>query len=244
MKRAAVLMTARDTAAYIGEAVHSVYASIAQVAGWDVQLLIAVDDCPETRRTLTLLGHAHWYTTEQVGTFVLRNSLASLAGAVDALVSFDSDDVMSPLYLAALLAAMQPDRLIGTARYEVNERLEHGYPTRTTAWACVGGSCALGIEAWQRLGGYWTAHRVGMDTELCDRARKAGLPWVAVERPLFLRRRNPRSLTQGFLTSFGSAQRQAALVDIETRRADRALVYVEPEMAPLRFWSAGDGCPR
>lgn len=239
MRRAAVIMTARDTAAYISEAVASVYASIAQVAGWEVQCLVAVDDCPETRHRLTLMGHAHWYSSTNVGTFVLRNSLALLAEGLydtEVILNFDSDDVMLPLYLPALLAAAAPDRLVGAARYEVGPALEQEHPPRIKPWACVGGNCAIGIDAWRQLGGYWTTHRLAMDTELCDRARKLGIPWRAIEAPLFLRRRNPRSLTQSYGTAHGSAQRAAAVADIARRRDDHTLVRVAQEDVALRYW--------
>lgn len=239
MKRAAVLMTARDTAHYIGDAVASVYASIAQVAGWEVQLLIAVDDCPETRGRLMLMGHAHWYSESHVGTFLLRNSLALLAEGlydVDVILNFDSDDVMLPLYLPALLAASAPDRLVGTARYEVGPLLEQEQPPRIKPWACVGGNCAIGIDAWRQLGGYWTGHQTAMDTELCDRAKKVGIPWRAVDAPLFLRRRNPRSLTQSYATAHGSAQRAAAVADIAVRRASPSVTHETQENVALRYW--------
>lgn len=236
MRRAAVIMTARDTVAYIDAAVTSVLASAAQVAGWHVHLLIAVDACEETSRQLLSLDRPHWYAQRRVGSFVLRNSLAAIAlmnDEVDVILNFDSDDVMLPLYLPALLEACPRDGLAGAARFEVGAQLEQEQPPRIKPWACVGGNCAIGIEAWRRLGGYWTEHWTAMDTELCDRARKGRMPWRAVETPLFLRRRNPRSMTQGYATGWGSALRAAAVGAIAARREAQQLVYVDPVTCAL-----------
>lgn len=237
MRHAVVLMAARETSAYIEEAMRSVRESAARVAGWHVTLLVAVDACEETALALRLLGEPHYWSPEHVGCFLLRNSLAALAGpGVDAFLPFDSDDVMLPDYLPSLLTVVTPDTMAGAARYEVGEQLEHASPPTVRLWRCVGGSCAIGAEAWRRLGGYWTAHRTAMDTELCDRARRAHIAWRAVDTPLFLRRRNPRSLTQSYRTTWGSAMRAAAVADIAQRKQDKSLIEIPLDTTPLTFW--------
>lgn len=236
MRRAAVIMTAHNTARYIVAAISSVRDSIAGVApDWQVELRVGVDACPETAAALDAIGEPYWWSPVNVGTFVLRNSLVALAPA-DAYATFDSDDVMLSGYLPRVLAALAPGvHMAGAARYEVQEDLSHRTPPTVKAWCARDGSCLFTQQAWVTLGGYWDGHRAGMDTELMDRARKAGLTWAAVDEPLFLRRCNPTSLTQGPFTRRGTPLRTAAVAALAARKPDASVIHVVPTTTPLEL---------
>lgn len=239
MRTAVVIVAAHNTAHYIQEAIDSIRRSATRVGpGWQVDIRVGVDGCDATACALDAIGESYWWSPTNVGCFRLRNSLIAL-GAADVYLPFDSDDVMLPQYLPVLLEVLPKAGVAGVARFEVGPRLEQSVPPTVKRYAEVGGgNGAFSRAAWDQLGSYWTAHRGGMDLELMDRARKAGIPWAAVHTPLFLRRRNPTSLTQGPFTRRGTPMRTAALDAIATRAQDATCIHEPLATTPLSW------CPR
>jgi hypothetical protein len=194
-------MAARGASKWIGKALESIDFQEAR-PGWEYSLRIGVDACPETSRTLTKAGRAHWYAREHVGPYIMRNSLVELEAA-EAYAIFDADDVMRPSYLRELLAGVGPDGISGGGRTQVREdgriiRRRAGYK---------GGVAIIAHGAWQRLGGYrpWP---VAADHDLILRARALQIPVRAINRSLYIRRVHPASLTQDERTGFRSELRR------------------------------------
>lgn len=196
-------MAAYRATRWITEALASIDAQI-EKAGWAYQLRIGVDGCEETSSHLLGAGRAHWYSSANVGPYVIRNSLVELEHAA-AYAVFDADDVMCPDYLTTLLEAMDGHGIAGGARLQVDIRREHRVRKHPAAFQ--GGVAVISHDAWTRLGGYrdW---RIAADHDLIVRAERANVRVRKVETVLYERRVHSESLTRDPKTGFGSPLRK------------------------------------
>ena len=63
----------------------------APVPGWDIEIRIGVDACEQTAKALEKFNQPYYWSNENVGHAILRNSLMYVKPA-DALMYFDADD--------------------------------------------------------------------------------------------------------------------------------------------------------
>jgi hypothetical protein len=169
---------------------------------WTYSLRIGVDACPETSRLLLRAGRPHWYAQENVGPYVMRNSLIQLAPAA-AYAVFDADDLMRKEYLQTLLAGVGVNGIAGGGRTQIDEnrriiRRRAGYK---------GGVSIISHGAWEKLGGY-RAWPVAADHDLILRARALKVPVRPTNQALYLRRVHKASLTNDPRTGFKSELRR------------------------------------
>lgn len=187
-----------------------------------VEIRLGIDACEATAATCERLGLPYWWARENVGTYVLRNSLVGLQFAVDAYVMFDADDVMRRDALVVMGHALDDGRhLVGPSRFDCSPDLvAMGQRQRY-----VNGVCAISDYAWTKLGGYRT-ERYGADADFIERARLAGLSVHVIEDALYYRRIHPASLTQDRATGPVSAPRLQACARMVAQR--RQTWRVEP----------------
>lgn len=204
MKRCAVIMAAHMTPRWIMQAVESVQAQ-EELEGWEYELRLGVDGCRNVRTILERRGAPFWWSSVNVGCYVLRNSLIELEPA-DAYAIFDSDDVMFPRYLATLLPWVEKGMIAGASR--LNTRVDLKPINRAEYRA---GVCVVPRERWEELGGY-REERVGSDVDLIDRALAQGIEVHRERTVLYLRRKRNGSLTQARDTGIRS------LVRMRTRK--------------------------
>lgn len=157
-----------------------------------VEIRLGIDGCEATAATCERLGVPFWWAAENVGTYVLRNSLIGWGGAAEAFVLFDADDVMRRDALVVMGQALDEGmHLVGPSRFDCSPDLVAlGQRQRY-----VNGVCAISAVAWDRLGGY-RAERYGADADLIERAQQAGFRVHVIEEALYYRRIHPASLTQ------------------------------------------------
>jgi len=169
--------------------------------GWEYELRIGVDGCEETSSALLEVGIGHYWSEENVGPYLIRNSLIELEAA-DAYAPFDSDDIMKAPYLDELLSWIGSRGIAGAGRTQVSNK---GRILRRRA-RFQGGVCVMSAGAWAKVGGYrpW---RMAADHDLILRARRLGVPVKAVREPLYFRRKHPGSLTNHPVTGLGSPAR-------------------------------------
>lgn len=165
--------------------------------GWEYELRIGVDGCEKTSEILLELGEPHWYSPENVGPYLIRNSLI-LEAPADAYAPFDCDDVMKRSYLRDVLA-WTGTGIAGAGRTTVNG---DGRTLRRRS-RFSGGVCIISQAAWEKLGGYrpWP---MAADHDLIIRAEKLRIRVKRVKEPLYYRRKHPTSLTQSPETKIGS----------------------------------------
>lgn len=190
---------------------------------WKLELRVGVDGCEETARHL---GRGFWYSRENIGPYIIRNSLVG-EDPGDALAVFDADDVMLPGYLYRLVTLAGTDGIAGSARADINAE---GKRTGGS-WHFVSGVCVFSAQAWRSLGGYrpW---RVVADHDIIARARALKIPVRMVGRSLYERRRHPDSLTASEAMGVHSRYRE------ELRIRSNVLVssgdlFVQPETVAM-----------
>lgn len=215
----AVLVAAYKAAPFLEWALESIDQQL-QLDGWQYEVRIAVDACPETAALLGRLGRPFYWSPVNVGPYVLRNSLAALHPAA-AYATFDADDQMKPQYLSTLIPLAVPDGIAGASRLEVEsavkiERLARA--RRPMPWHS--GVSVYSFEAWESLGGFrpW---RVAADQDLIMRAKAKGIPCrmhTGTPRALYYRRVHPGQLTQDEQTGRETPAR------LEQKRKAEALV--------------------
>jgi glycosyltransferase involved in cell wall biosynthesis len=230
MKTAAVIVATWRNERWIMECVESIRAQ--KVSGWDVEVRIGVDGCQATSAVLSYNDVGHWYSPENVGPHVIRNSLITQAPA-DVYVIFDGDDVMTEGFLAALLPQVG-DGLAWPDRQHCDADMT---PMEAGPFSCVNGVAAYSREAMTRLGGFrpW---RIAADHDAARRARVMGIPTKRATGAVLLRRRHPNALTEARDTSLTSQRR------LERKRESRELVrrgelYVDPETVEMQWVEAG-----
>ena len=171
------------------------------------------------------MGRSYYWTFENVGAYILRNSLIRVAPA-DVYVIFDADDVMLPAYLPVVMGALQRHAIVGPSRLDCAADL-----TDKRFFRYRHGVCAFRHEVLATLGGY-QAERLGADVDFIARARSARIHPHITGEPCYLRRRHDASLTKAPLTGFGSAPREQARKRMERLRLG-GKVYVKPVTVPL-----------
>lgn len=226
----AVVMAAYRATPWILEALESIDAQ-QRHEGWAYSLRIGVDGCEETSRHLLDAGRAHWFSTENVGPYLIRNSLIGLSPA-SAYAVFDADDVMCAEYLTTLLDAMGDGGVAGGARLQVDERRQrrvrkHPAPFR-------GGVAVISHDAWMKLGGYrpW---RIAADHDLVVRAQALKIRVAKVAEPLYERRVHDGSLTRDPKTGFGSPLRKKYKQMAYQLIKGGGEKYVTPETVELEY---------
>ena len=229
MTVAVIIAAYQARADWLAQCLASIDASAATAPHICAHVRIGVDGCQETARTLDALGRSYSWTFENVGAYILRNSLIRVAPA-DAYVIFDADDVMLPEYLPIVTRKLKGYALVGPSRQECAADLT---PIRTSTYRH--GVCAFRHELLRTLGGY-QAERLGADVDFIARARAARIhPHITTEA-CYLRRRHAESLTKASDTGFGSAVRHQAKKRMERQRLG-GKVYVTPVTVPLEMRS-------
>ena len=227
MRRCAVIIAAWRAEEWIEECLASIEAQ-ERVRNWKVEIRVAVDACEPTSRKLLALGRSHWWSPENVGPYLLRNSLIAIERA-HAYAVFDADDTMEPRYLERLLRLAGSRHIAGSARMTVNEKGR--ILSRRSPYAH--GVSVFGHEAWERVGGYrpW---RIAADSDLIARAKELGVRVRSTSRALYRRRRHPWSLTRAPETKMRSEAREAVKEE-SLSRIEAGDLVVEPETVPLEW---------
>ena len=225
MTVAVIVAAYQARADWFDQCLASIDASAATATGLAVHVRIGVDGCAETATHLEDLGRSYYWTPENVGAYILRNSLIRLAPS-DVYVIFDADDVMLPAYLSLVMGALQSHAIVGPSRLDCAADL-----TDKRFFRYRHGVCAFRHEVLAKLGGY-QAERLGADVDFIARARSARIHPHITGEPCYLRRRHPTSLTKAADTGFGSAARHQARKRMERLRLG-GTVYVRPVTVPL-----------
>jgi hypothetical protein len=199
--------------------------------GWRISLWVGVDGCEATRQTLADHGVEAWWSPENVGPYLIRNSLIARTPS-ETYVIFDADDMPHPDYLAELLPMTADGSIAGAARRSIDHRgdqISAHYPY-------ANGVCVIPHEAWAKLGGYrpW---RVAADHDLIQRAKAMGIPVRKHNDALYTRRVHPDSLTRREDVGLRSRHRRKRKSETRTliRQARRnpERLRVDPETVEL-----------
>ena len=205
-------------------------------AGWQLEVLIGVDGCPDTLAAaqritdprVTLVNF-----TENHGTYNTFNSLFPLSHG-SLFTRFDADDIMVQGRLYKMIQQMvQVPRtsLVATWHSVADENLKG----RQDARAPVDG-----VWMWRRS--FWVAHiggfmpwPCGADTEALLRAEFLQAPRKVITRHLYIRRQHDNSLTGSGVTKRGGEVRTNLIRFIEAARARYAAGEKPSRVEPIVY---------
>jgi len=222
----AVIVTAYDSAKWIEESLTSIYAQSAPL-GWKIDVRVGIDGCATTRQKMDEIGASYWWSKENVGAYVMRNSLIGLRPA-DAYCTFDADDVMMPGYLEELIRLLGSTGLASPGiRYDCDEWL--GNLTLHKAGAAA--QQAFTHEWLEKLGGF-RSYRCESDADLVRRARVMGGQFKKMSAPMHLKRVHEGALTVAPETCVGSPRRGEIIAE-SWKLARAGELHVEPETTAL-----------
>jgi len=229
-RKLAVIVAAYQAEHFILDCLQG-FASQLPLQGWKYEIRIGVDGCPETAAALDRLGVPYWFSRENVGAYVTRNSLIAQGGPAEAYCVFDADDVPMPDYCRRSIANLYHTGITTCSRLEVGEHLEDiGEKTYARSY----GRAMFQHEVWAAAGSF-RPDRCDSDGDFIWRVQDMGYKVTFTPPPfLMLRRQHPRQLTRDPLTALRSPYR----VEIQNRHKELRLTgerHVEPITVRMQY---------
>lgn len=207
MNKCAILITAFKSNGYILNTLQSLQDQTLP-NGWQIKFYIGVDACKDTADVLDKNKIPYYYTEENVGTYILTNSLLEKAknDNCNVFVRFDSDDIACENFLLYGIEQVLKYNFISPYQILVDEHLN---PINNELKIAHGSMFAT-QTAIESLGGYYH-YRVGCDTNFFRRANRLGFGGDITEKKLvYLYRQHSQSLIKDRQLGKGTSQRKQA----------------------------------
>jgi len=229
----AIIIAAHNCDKYIMDCVDSVKSQLKvnERNLWRYDMRIGVDGCAKTANVLKKNNITHYCAQENVGAYVMRNSLIYLSRA-DMYAYFDADDVMGPDYLReSILAITSGSEIVMAAKYQCGETLQK---LKQNPVVEQGGAMTFTHSLLEKLGGF-QPYRCAGDTDFMHRAEMAGHNIGQISKGLYYRRRHPESLTRKGETCIGSEYRKRSWSEMCEMR-NKGIIKIVPEIVRLEKW--------
>lgn len=221
IKQLNILMSAYNSAQYIGEAIESILKQ--NPKNCKVTLNVGIDGCEETLEAVKEFKDNInlYYSENNVGTYIIKNSLFStISNKKTLILTFDSDDYMVDGFLYPYIKSYRD----GILRLKC-DNIKDG---KKISASSPEGTILTKYEIFNKLGGY-NEFRVGQDTDLINRARRMGIDnYRDINLPAFKRRIHESSLTKSVDTGHGSNFRKDII------RKNRELMKTQGLVAPMQ----------
>lgn len=220
----AVIIAAYNCDKYILDCYNSVKNQI-PLAGYEYEIRIGVDGCQKTADVLRKNNISFWWSQQNVGAYITRNSLIAL-GKADYYSYFDADDCMFPEYLSKSLQGNHD--AIMTAKINCNEKLKPIQRSRIES----GGAITFSHKILELLGGFYGV-RCAADTDFMYRCIDSGFEIHEIHEPLYYRRRHSQSLTKKSDTGIGSQYRKKVWQSMCEKR-EQGIIKIKPTVIELK----------
>jgi glycosyltransferase involved in cell wall biosynthesis len=224
--KCAIIIAAYNVPEYIMQCVNSVKNQI-PTAGWEYDLRIGVDGCKKTADVLRKNKIPFYYSYNNVGAYVMRNSLIYLRPA-DLYCYFDADDAMFPEFLNTCLCNFND--VIMPGKFQCNEKMQ---PIKKIPIVESGGAICFTNIVLNHLGGFYNA-RCAADTDFMHRCEMAGYKIHKIQQGLYKRRRHNKSLTMSGKTIHGGAYRKEVWKQMTVDR-QKGIIKITPRTTALEF---------
>ena len=225
MKTCAIIIAAYNADKYILDCYNSVKNQI-PLEGWEYDIRIGCDGCLKTYEILKKNKIPFYHSDNNVGAYIMRNSLMAVAPA-DVYSIFDADDVMFPEYLLKSLS-LNSDAIM-TAKINCDEKLKPIQGARIEK----GGAITFTQNILDSLGGFYGV-RCAADTDFMYRIKMAGFEIHEISEPLYYRRRHAGSLTKKSDTGIGSIYRNKVWRDMCEKR-EQGIIKIKPTIVELIY---------
>ena len=231
MKTLAIIITAYKAEKFILDTINAF--KIQQIpANWRINYYVGVDNCNSTANLLDRNNISYYCAKENVGTYILTNSLIkeALKDDVDAFLRFDSDDVPCENFLMHGIYHLQSADFVRPYKINCNENL-----TTKTKIEPADGPAFFTKHALNLLGGY-DHYRVACDGFFRRRAEKLNLVKELQEDiPIYLYRNVQSSLTKNKETGKDSKYRKSVKKEMLKSFRQNVLKVEEPKTVLLGY---------
>ena len=199
MKTLAIVMAAYQSQDYIVNAINSLTTQ-GLPDDWQMKMYVGVDNCSATAKVLDDNNISYYWAKENVGTYIMANSLLREAQGADMFLRFDSDDQACDSYLFNGIRNCEQYEFSHSFCQYCDENMKP-HPRKPFA---AHGQCFYTPAVLEKIGGY-EPFRVACDTFFMERAKASGFDirtQVEVSKqPVFLYRKHSQSLTKSKETS-------------------------------------------
>lgn len=190
--------------------------------GWELKLYIGVDGCKNTYKLLKENNINFYYSSNNVGTYVIINSLIDKAKKFnhDMYARFDADDIPSKNYLYNGIKKCQKLKFT-RAHYRWKNHPTNSSKEKTLAWGIV----FFNKEVLSKVGGY-SEYKVSGDHDFALRLKNLGYDGdfqnifylKFFKKPIFTRIYSSSSLSADKNTRHGSPYRDSIIQQLEKDR--------------------------
>lgn len=206
MKTLAIIMTAYKAEKFILETLNALSTQILPT-NWKVKYYIGIDGCKTTKEFLDQKKIDYYFSKENVGTYILSNSLLEKANSDDCemFCRFDSDDIPGDYYLFyGIKHTLKYHFTRPFVKKFIDSNSMHSKQKLKKAF----GSVFFDKKVLEDLGGYHH-YRVSCDAFFIKRANKLGYvkPLSQDAIPMYWHRIHADSLTQKKETGYKSTFR-------------------------------------
>lgn len=227
MKTIAIIISAYEAEKFILDCIEAVKKQ-QRHPEWIYDLRIGVDGCFKTAQILHKHKINYFYSAENHGAYIIRNSLIYLKPA-DAYVYFDADDIMCRDFMYQICNKLSSgEKIVLPAKLQCDQFMK---PKSYNPVIESGGSMAFTHEVLESLGGYYRWRCAG-DTDFMYRAKMAGFKICEITKGLYMRRRHDGSLTRGGITRMGSSYRKTAWQEM-TEKREQGIIKIVPTVVEL-----------
>ena len=223
--KVAVIIAAYNCEKYILECYKSVKNQV-PCNGWTYEIRLGIDNCPRTADICRKHNIPFYWSENNVGAYVMRNSLIALLPA-DKYAIFDADDAMYPGYLIKSLSLSA--EAVMTAKINCNENLTPIQSARIE----YGGAMTFSHKLLSDLGGFYDV-RCAADSNFMQRLNMAGYTIKEILEPLYFRRKHKNSLTIDKNTGIGSEYRRNVYRQMCDKNS-QGIIKIKPTTAPLEY---------
>lgn len=226
MKKCAIVIAAYNCPEYILQSYYSVKNQL-PAYGWEYEIRIGVDNCKKTSERLGNIKH--YYSDENVGHLIMRNSIIE-AEPAEAYAYFDADDVMHPDFLKECLKQIEKgENIILPAKLQCNEKLEIKKDKPVIE---SGGAMVFTHAVVEKIGGF-PPYRCAGDTDFMERAKMAGFKIHEIKTALYKRRLHDNNLTRSGETIQGGEYRKESWRKMCDDR-NKGIIYIKPTTTELK----------
>ena len=225
MKKCCAILAAYNAADYI-ETCLACFKALDPCDGWEYELVIGVDGCEKTAAKLRALNIPFYWSPENVGAYVLRNSLIEKSPA-DMYAVIDADDKVHPDYLSSLIPLADAHGLAGPGLHIVDDQDR----TITDFRPFLTGVAVFRRDVFEALGGF-RPDRVSCDFDFILRANLAGFGAVSTTYAVLDYVKHAKSLTCDVSTGNNSEYRRHIEAAHELERI-KGVVKVDLVTTPL-----------
>lgn len=226
MKTIAVIIPAYEAEDYVISCIKSIQ-NQELPDGYELDIRIGVDGCLKTAETINKKGISFYRSQENVGAYIMRNSLIALCPA-DYYCYFDADDIMNKNYMMKCIEKIESGaEIVLPAKINTDSELNNISGMKVEQ----GGSMIFSQSVIDSLGGF-APHRVAGDTDFIERAKMAGFKIHKINEALYYRRKHNKSLTLSKSTGMKSEYRKKVWQQM-TERREQGNKYYKPEIVEL-----------